>query len=149
MERRACSPRRRGGVWRRCGGGLLRLLAMKGKKLDEFATGWSFFRNRRMDLRLTGGIESTATVAATLFMVAGKIKIAAARGSSVDEVLSVRGRMMVCSHFWFWSRMGSDKTGYRRGARGGGNGGRKRAQFGGGGGREGRELSVVGRGALM
>jgi hypothetical protein len=72
MERRACSPRRRGGVWRRCGGGLLRLLAMKGKKLDEFVTGWSFFRNRRMDLRLTGGIKSTATVAATLFMVAGK-----------------------------------------------------------------------------
>jgi hypothetical protein len=32
---------------------------VKGKKSDEFAMGWSFFRNGRMDLGLTDGAEST------------------------------------------------------------------------------------------
>jgi hypothetical protein len=45
------------------------LPAVKGKKLDEFAMGWSFLRNRRMDLWLTGGFEWTVVVAAALFMV--------------------------------------------------------------------------------
>jgi hypothetical protein len=48
------------------------LLAVKEKKSDEFATGWSFFRNRRMNLGLTGGVESMATMAVALFTVAGE-----------------------------------------------------------------------------
>jgi hypothetical protein len=77
--------------------------------------------------------------------------MAMARGSSVEEVLPVRGRIVARSHFWFWSRTGPDETGWHCGARGGDNGGRKIARFGGGRGRERerRKPSTAGRGALM
>jgi hypothetical protein len=57
---------------RRHGGGLLRLLVVKGKKSYEFATWWSFIRNRRMNLGLTGGVKSTVVVVAALRTVAGQ-----------------------------------------------------------------------------
>jgi hypothetical protein len=46
--------------------------------------------------------------------------MAAALGSSVEEVLPVRGRTVARSHLWFWSRMGPGETGCHHGARGGG-----------------------------
>jgi hypothetical protein len=46
--------------------------------------------------------------------------MAAALGSSVEEVLPVRGRTVVRSHLGFWSRMGPGEIGYHHGARGGG-----------------------------
>jgi hypothetical protein len=45
---------------------------VKGKKSDDFVMGWSFFRNRRMDIGLTSGVKSTVVVAAGLFMVVGE-----------------------------------------------------------------------------
>jgi hypothetical protein len=120
---------------------------MKGKNSDEFATGWSFIRNRRMDLGLTSGIESTATVVVALFMVAGKkIKMAAARGSSVDEVLPVRGRTVARSHFWFCLRMRSGETGYHRELEVVAMVAGKELDLGGGGKGDGREPSAKGRG---
>jgi hypothetical protein len=123
---------------------------MKGKNSEEFATGWSFISNRRMDLGLTSGIESTATVVVALFMVAGKkIKMAAARGSSVDEVLPVRGRTVARSHFWFCLRMRSGETSYHRELKVVAMVAGKELNLGGGGKGDGREPSARGRGVLL